>query len=74
MSNKLTITKRDIQSLIVEYSVAFGHIPGMTKWLHFVYDIGAARLTYRLKYLSRSQEQVLYFDDLDQAIEAYNKQ
>ena len=74
MAIKLTITKREIQSQVVEQVIAFVHVPGETKWLHFIYDIGHGKLTFRIRRLGSSGEQVHYFDDVDQAVEAYNKQ
>lgn len=72
--NKLTITKHDIQSQVIDQCVAFGHVPGKTKWLHFVYDIGHEVFRYRMRRLNSSEDQVQYFDDLELAIEAFNKQ
>lgn len=69
-----TTTKAQVEALIIEQMVAYFHAPGHTKWLHFLYDIGRARPTYRLLTMhGRGEEHTAYFDDLDAAIEAYNR-
>lgn len=68
-----TVTRAEVQAQKIEHKIAFSHIPGQTKWLHLMYDIGRARMEYRLRILSASDERTFFFDALDEAIAAYNE-
>lgn len=71
-----TVTKTGMQSKKIEQAIAHfsGSGSGISKWLHFTYDIGRKRLEYRLHWMRKDEgERVSHFDSLDEAIEAYNE-
>ncbi len=72
ISKRHTITRAEMSTIQVAQQIASSSGGGMpSKRLLFVYDIGRMRLGYELHYMNDGKR-ISWFDDLDEAIEAYN--